>query len=158
MNARRFRLFADHNQFYLYDSRHPGAMDPGGWPTDLMETRVVSERGFLGVFTDREFRVPISVQVLTDEPREALSDASLVVDASLDCPSGVVLLRGCTETDDQAQTIPIEPGSYRARIIFRRLGSSFLGFIGFDSYQILLWPGEPLAPRRVSAQLARVEA
>ncbi len=103
----------------------------------------------VGIGTVRNMNVPVVVEVVDAAPIDAFERQDLVTEATLDVPSGPIVIAGCTDYFPDAKRIPVSPGRYRARIYYANLDKlSTNGLEGEDSYRIVLWrTDEPIEPR-----------
>ncbi|HLQ25536.1 MAG TPA: hypothetical protein VK138_06580 [Acidiferrobacterales bacterium] len=82
--------------------------------------------------------VPVEMEILDAAPPDDLNEWDHVAEASLELPSGKLQVHECTTgpVDD----LDVEPGTYRVRAYFGRLGElSADGLDGNDHYRIVLW-------------------
>ena len=84
---RRYSVFADYHQFYLWDH----GVSPGT-PTDYTSldcTRRIKAAPFIVVIQpERNTTVPVEVEIATKAPALTLQDWNHVAETSLDLPSG----------------------------------------------------------------------
>lgn len=135
---KRYSIFADYHQFYLWD--HGASPDV---PTDYAEADLV-RRIKTGPFVvvvqpERNMDVPVEVEI-TDEPPDLDLDAwDHVTEASLDLPSGRLEIHECT--GGSLDVLVVSPGTYRVRTYHGGLGTlSEDRLDGDDHYRIVLWP------------------
>jgi hypothetical protein len=137
-------MFAEHYQFYAYDS---GA-DPGElsiyWDDVSKEDMVLITDHILGIATVRHLDVPVQVELYPKEPSdEALDEYDQVVQCSIKLPSGKLVVSGATEDMYAAQKFDVSPGTYGVRIYYGALEDvDSEGFEGEDFYKLSLWPVE----------------
>jgi len=102
--------------------------------------------------------VPVELRVEAEEPATALDDYDHVAEASIDIPSGRLVIAGNSDYWPDAPRIDLAPGSYRVRVLYRGLATvSDDGLAGDDSYALVLWPGQP-APVRVLKRYERAQS
>jgi hypothetical protein len=135
-------MFAEHYQFYVFDSQ----ADPGElsvfWDEESKERLLLITDTVLGIGTARHLDVPVEVVVLLKEPQdEPLDDYDQVIECSLHVPSGAIKISSATEDMYEAKGIPLIPGSYGVRVFWGALSEvDEEGFEGEDFYKIALWP------------------
>jgi hypothetical protein len=143
MTARTFRLFSDFHQFYLQDEAATGDLGDA-WTDDAVARHIATEPGILGVGTVRVSEVPVEVEVRDVPPADDFTNWDRVNEATLDVPSGRVVVAGCTDYFPDAARIIVSPGTYRARVYYGGLGTvSEDGLEGADHYRVVLWPAPP---------------
>ena len=151
---RRYTVFADYHQFYLWDAgTRPDA------PTDytpLDAARRVKAAPFVVVIQpERNMDVPVEVELVDHVPKPALEAWDHVAEASLDVPSGRIEIHECT--GGSIDIFPVAAGPYRVRAYFGGLGTlSDDGLDGDDHYRLVLWPAPP-APVAVLKQFGAPE-
>jgi len=140
-------LFADYYQLYLQDEEEVGDQ-PDDWGDQLVTNMIAVAPGIIGIGTARNMTVPVQVDLLDRHPDDDFDSWDHVTKASLDVPSGQVVIAGCSDYFLEATQIPVAPGSYRVRINSRGLGKiSENGLEGDDQYQVVIWPEERSSPQ-----------
>jgi hypothetical protein len=110
-------------------------------------------RGTLCIMTARYVEVPVAVEIRASPPPDDFAPWDHVVEASLDVPSGCIAVHGPTDYFPEAPRIPIEPGTYRARMYFGGICTvSVDGLDGEDHYRVALWPAPTEAPKVLYTQ------
>jgi hypothetical protein len=142
----KLNLFADYYQFYLQDEQASG--EPSSdWGDQLVTEMVAIAPGRIGVGTVRNMMVPVSIDLLDARPPNDFAGWDHITEASLNVPSGQIVIAGCSDYLPKATRLPIQPGSYRVRIYYGGLGSvSENGLEGEDHYRVVIWPEEDKAP------------
>jgi len=140
---RRYEVFADYFQFYLWDAGE--RPDP---PVDFTEEdieRRIKAASFIVVIQPvRNMTVPVEITIADAPPPLAPDDWDHIVEASIELPSGRLEIHECT--GGSIDIISVPPGTYRMRACFGGLDSlSDDGLDGDDLYRISLWPA-PFAP------------
>ena len=145
---RTYSIFADYFQFYLHDSR-ADCSEAEALAKELGAKGLAAAQSFVAVLTQRNYTVRVEVVILDDEhPPSHPDDAwDSVAECSINVPSGLLVLRGCTDPDERAHRIPVRPDSYRVRAYFGGLDSLRSQLEGDDHYLVVLWPGEALQTR-----------
>jgi len=137
----RYEIFAEYAQFYFGDPGFAARTDP----TEFMNQAAMARRlavdppGLIGVLTDSEFDVPVTVRVVARRPREALETWDHVVEASLELTGDFLTIDGPTGYDlEDAPRMKVGPGTYRVRVSSANLGSA-----DDEHYEVVLWPETP---------------
>lgn len=132
-------------QFYLFDPNEP--CDTGGdfWSEEACEYGLAVRAGWVGVATDTNGEVPVSVEVLEAGP-EALLDAwDHVAETSLRLSGDRLIIAGCPDLVPVV-SIPLDPGWVRVRIsaAIPRTNRDDPGGVKYrgDRYLIQLWRSE----------------
>jgi hypothetical protein len=157
----QFSIFADYHQVYLEDSQartgeekdtdqRVAALD--AWVAQLLNEQARIRHlgvapGVICILTARNMTVPVKVEVYTQAPPSDVEGWDQVVEASLEVPSGCLVVLGCTDYLPDAPRIAVEPGTYRARVYFGGIDTlSSDGLEGADHYQVALWPAPASEP------------
>jgi len=146
---RRYEIFADYFQFYLWDA---GEMPEP--PTDYVETdlraRIKAAPFVVVIQPVRNMDVPVTLALAEAAPVLDLDAWDHVAEASLDLPSGRLEIHECT--GGSIDILDVAPGGYRVRACFAGLDTlSEDGLDGDDRYHLTLWPA-PAAPVEVLKQ------
>ncbi len=175
----QFDIFADYHQVYLddcqlHEQRAQGLLEhPPESPEQFAARmkrleedadRIVSllapesrarhlgvAHGTLCILTARYLTVPVTIEVreMPVPGPEDWTGWDFVVEASLEVPSGCVVVYGPTDSSADAPRIMLAPGTYRARIHYGGIATvSDDQLDGEDHYLIVLWPA-PAAPPNV---------
>jgi hypothetical protein len=171
MSSRQtFAVLAWHRQFYLFDPDKPCNTDGSEfWSEEAMQSGLAVESGWLGIGTDTDGEVPVTLKVLESEPAASLNAWDRVAEASLDVSSDRLIVAGCPDLEPVV-SIPLPTGRVRVRVSSAMPrgrddphGVEYRG----DRYLIQLWRSEvqdrvvlksftriPLAQRVLMAQAA----
>lgn len=137
-------LFADYFQIYLRDQGHPDL--PATYSEDTISARLEVGPYAAIVHTARNMTVPVIVEWHDARPQSETERYQHVVEASFDCPSGVVVLAGMTDYEPTAQKLSVKAGRLGIRVSMSGLDTiSEDGLDGCDRYRIQLWPGQQLS-------------
>lgn len=151
-DTHRFDLFADYFQIYLQDDDIGAGNFSDSWTPEAIESGVALATRGIAIGTARNTMVPLEVVVREGPPAEGaddLEDWDRVTEASLDLPTGRIVVAGCTDYFPDAARITVRPGTYAARVYFAGLKSVSQNRLeGDDLYRIILWP-DALRARRV---------
>jgi hypothetical protein len=140
-------VYAEANQFVLYG----GGADSDGIEAepstaDLAE-HVATRGGSLTIFTASYGAVSVNVEPLASEPRVDVSDFDHVVDASVDCPDGDLLI--LEDGTEERARVAVTAGTNRVRVGWAGVaeGDSVLADEPRERLTIQVWPGEAVPPR-----------
>ena len=134
-------IFADYFQFYIQDEAAAGDLSQS-WDEEAVARLFAIAPGTVGIGTVRNTDVPIVMEIHDHEPRDDLSEWDHVVEASLDVPSGKIVIAGCTDYFPDAMRLDVPPGCYRVRVSYGSLDAlSEDKLSGDDHYRLQLWPG-----------------
>lgn len=148
---KRYEIFADYHQFYLWDHGEmpDAALD---YSEDDLQRRVKTAPFLVVIQPERNMSVPVELDILDGPPDEALGLWDHVVEASLDLPSGRLEIHECT--GGSIDVLSVAPGTYRVRACFGGLTTLTDDRLdGEDHYRLVLWPA-PAAPLAVIKQFA----
>jgi hypothetical protein len=111
-------VLAWYRQFYVYDAGTPS--NPDGdvsefWSEEASQIGLAIERGWLGIGTDTDGDVPVTLEILESEPAVSLDAWDRVVEASLEVTGDGLIVAGCPDLETVA-SIPILPGWIRVRV------------------------------------------
>jgi hypothetical protein len=133
-------LFADYYQFYLRDEKETEDQ-PDDWGDQLVMQMIAVAPGIIGVGTARNTTVPVSVDVVDSRPDNDFTAWDHVTEASLEVPSGRIVIAGTSDYLPDAKRLAVSPGTYRVRVHYGGLDSiSENGLAGEDHYHLVLWP------------------
>ena len=161
LRTSQYQIFADCHQIWLEDDR--ADMGSGADPAErvaaideLVEQLLSQEAharrvgiapGVMCLLTARARRVPIEVTLLAQSPAAAEAGWDRVVEASLDLPSGRMVVHGPSDYFPEAPRLRLSPGTYRVRAYFG--GQDTVSpdeSEGADHYWVVLWPAPTTAP------------
>ena len=135
---KRYEIFADYHQFYLWDhdANPNSALD---YDDADIERRIKAAPFLVVVQPERNMSVPVELEVADHPPGGDYDDWDHVAEASLELPSGKLEIHECTGGSIDILSVP--PGTYRVRAYFGGLDTlSEDRLDGDDHYRILLWP------------------
>lgn len=138
---RRYEVFADYHQFYLWDAQ-------ASPPTDLdftqedVESRIKAAPYLVVIQPERNMTVPVEIEVAAAAPDLDLGGWDHVAEASLELPSGRLEIHECTGVS--LDVIALAAGWYRVQALFGGLTTlSEDALEGDDHYRLVLWPAPP---------------
>ncbi|MCY7346419.1 MAG: hypothetical protein LH614_09400 [Pyrinomonadaceae bacterium] len=135
-----FQIYADYHQFYLEDENSPHETDKVWDLEGTAHNRMLGVgEGLIAVGTARYETVPVSVELHDSEPVLELEKYSRVNECSLQVKSDKMIISGCTEYPPDAARIPIEPATYRVRILYGNLETVKDDWEGEDFYVLQMW-------------------
>ncbi len=134
-----FEIFADYFQFYLQDEAAEGNLGDA-WTEEAVSRLLALAPGTIGIGTVRNMDVSVSVELLPNAPSADLDKWDVVNECSIEVPTGRIVIAGCTDFFPDAARIPLQPGTYRARISYGALDKvSDDQLAGEDHYRVQLW-------------------
>ncbi|GBU19262.1 MULTISPECIES: hypothetical protein [Methylobacterium] len=135
---RRYAIFADYHQFYLWDRGAAPDTSLIFKPEDV-ERRIKVEDHLFVVQPERNMEVPVEIEIVSAAPDPALDPWDHVAEGSLALPSGQLEIHECT--GGSIDVIDLAPDTYRVRVCFAGLDTlSEDRLDGDDRYRIVLWP------------------
>jgi len=140
---RRFEVFADYFQFYLWD-RIVAPEAPTDYTDHDVADRIKAAPNVVVIQPARNVNVPVELEVQSAPPTDDFADWDHVAEASLDLPNGELEVH--ERTGGSVERFSLRPGTYRVRAYYGGLNTlSEDGLDGGDHYRIILWPA-PSAP------------
>lgn len=140
-----FDVFADYHQVLLQDEAI--IFPEPDWNEQSLADMLVVGRGWIVISTARNMTVPITVTIMEMELNDSFDEWDHVAEASIEISSGRIVVAGITDYFPDALRIPVEPGTYRARIFYGSLDKiDEMGIEGEDHYRVVLWPGTATSP------------
>jgi len=144
MTHHLLQVFADYNQFYVWDAG-VSPIAPEDYTEEDVARMVKLAPNVLVVQPVRNMEVPVEIEVHSGDPGVDSGKWDHVVECALELPTGKLQVHECTGGPVLDQEVL--PGTYRARVLFAGLDSlSEDGLDGGDRYRVDLWPGSPCAP------------
>jgi hypothetical protein len=146
MPLHELELFADYYQFYVQDEPANGDLSRA-WSDEAVARLLAVAPGVVGVGTVRNMDVPVTIEILSNEPPADFEVSDHVVECSLLVKSGRIVAAGCTDYFPEAKRIDLPSGTYRVRVSYSGLGSlSSDGLEGNDRYRLQLWQAPAVEP------------
>lgn len=147
--TRRYEIFADYFQFYLWDEGVRPA-PPIDYSDEDVADRIKAAPHVVVIQPVRNMDIPVQLDIAETAPPLELEKFDHVAEASIDLPSGRLEIHECT--GGSIDIIAVAPGTYRVRACFSGLETlSEDGLEGGDQYQLTLWPA-PVTPVEVLKQ------
>ena len=144
MPPEQLKVYAGYQQFYLRDVDQSGNTGSLAFLTEeASRARLPVEAGVVGVATDTDGEVPVTVEVLGSEPELFLERWDHVAEASLLLSAGHLTLEGCLDDEPNRLVVAVPAGRYRVRVCSAGLKAQPdpLDYNG-DSYVVQVWPSE----------------
>ncbi len=139
MQKYQFELFADYYYFYLQDQNATGDLSES-WTNDACKKMLAIAPSIIGIGTIRNMEVSVTIEIVCQEPETDLSQWEHVNECDLEIVSGILVVAGCSDFFPDAARISLNPGVYRARVLYGNLNSiSSDGLDGDDHYKVILW-------------------
>jgi hypothetical protein len=137
-------LLADYFQIYVRDQGRPDL--PATYSEEAISARLTVGPHAVVVHTARNMTVPFIVEWHDVRPQYETERYQHVVEASFNCPSGVLVLAGMTDYEPTAPKFSVTAGALGIRVNMSGLDTiSEDGLDGRDRYLIQLWPGQELS-------------
>ena len=135
-------IWAEYHQIFVRDEEAEEDI-PDEWGKQLVEDMIAVAPGIVGIGTARNTRVPVQIGVFSTQPDDDFTEWDQVVEATIEVPSGQLILAGPSDYLPDAQRLPVTSGVYRIRVYYSGLDTlSDDGLKGNDRYQIFLWADE----------------
>lgn len=133
----RLSVFADYNQFYVWDPGTSGRTAPEDWTENDVANRAKVAPGVVVICPVRNMAVPVEVGIWRSEPQMIFNVWQHVIEAPLSS-NGLIEIHECT--GGALACFSVEPGEYTVRALFRGLDTlSADGLEGEDFYEIQIW-------------------
>jgi hypothetical protein len=144
--CRSFEIFADYFQFVLMDDS-PESDYAVTWSESALRAMIASGIKSVSLATLRNVTVPVTVGVGQSEPQIDLAQYDHAAAASLQVPSGRLVVMGCTGHFLEAPRIELPAGTYQLLYLAAGLESiTYESDPANDSYIVHLWPGPSREP------------
>jgi hypothetical protein len=139
-------------QFYLQDEQITDGL-ADAWTDQACADLFAIALGTIGISTvSNTGDVPVTVEIHTSEPETNLAEWDHAIEASIEIPSGKIVVAGCTEYFPDAARISVTPGVYQVRVFYAGLNSvNADGSNATDRYQVALWLDESILHGKGSA-------
>lgn len=144
--SRTFELLADYFQLLLMDE---GCEDDFAsvWTDEALDRMLAVGNASVCLGTLRNVDVPVEIHVYSSAPSVDPASYDHAVSASLNLPSGRLVVMGCTDFLPEAARIELPPGSYQLLYLATGVESiTYESDPADDRYIVHLWPGPPREP------------
>jgi len=135
----QYELFADYFQFYVEDENPKDTTEHIWDDKRTVEIGLALGKGLIAVGTERNFTVPFTLEIHDSKPDDNLSVWDRVNECSIEVPSGMLVIFGCTDYRPDAARVKISPQCYRARVYYGGLDTVTEFDKGDDYYKMILW-------------------
>lgn len=145
----RLTIFADYFQFVLMDE---GSEDDFStiWTDEAFDRMLAVGSNAVCPGTLRNVDVNVEIEILDEPPSIDLSQWDHAVEASINIPSGKLVVMGCTGYLPDATRIEINPGTYQLLSLAGGIASIKTEWEAADDvYRVYLWPGENRQPHLI---------
>jgi len=145
-----YHIDAGYRQFYIQDFNQLGDTSSDAfWTAEAFDCRLAVVPYVIGIATDTNGKVPVTVEVRKSEPGPTPGDWDHIAEVSLELIDGRLKLAGCPDGDVRFHTINASPGWYRVRVYSAGLTECPREVHDSgDQYLVQMWPA-PAAPRTV---------
>ncbi len=133
------KLYADHGQIHLLDETASPAFEDA-WTTEATEDCLAVAKGGIAIGTKDSDDVAVTIELLRAAPK-AVESGEHVTEASIQVPSGKLVVMGCTDYFPKAKRLALTKGTYRVRITHDGLAR------GKEKLAVLLWPAKAAKPK-----------
>lgn len=137
-------LFADYYQIHAFDEGSQADFSDA-WTDQTMADHLAVSADAVAIGTAVNVDVAVSVEVLDGPPVDDAAEFDHVVEASIRCPSGRLVVMGCTDFEPDARRFPVAAGGLRLRVSQSNLDRAFRA--GIDSAK------DPLTMERLRLQV-----
>ncbi|MBL8523965.1 MAG: hypothetical protein JNN20_09770 [Betaproteobacteria bacterium] len=145
----RFTVFADYFQFVLMDEKSEDDFS-AIWTDEALDRMLAVGSDAVCPGTLRNVDVRVEIEVLSAPPAVDLAKWDHAVEASLNVPSGKLVVMGCTDYLPAAKRIEVKPGNYQLLSLASGIDSIQTEWEPADDvYRVYLWLGEPRAPNLI---------
>ena len=149
MQRKRFNVFADYHQFYLWD-RGMTSEAPTDYSDEDVRRRIKVGPHVVVIQPIRNTTVPVEVEVRKADPGFDPAEWDHIAEASLHLPTGQLQVHECT--GGPVAEFKVVPGWYRVRSLSGGFATpDESGTTGGDYYRAVLWLA-PEAETRVVKQ------
>lgn len=143
------RLFADYFQIHVLDEGSHAVLDQV-WNDRTLSDRIVALRDILGIRTEVNVDVNVNVVWSANPPRLDVEGFDHVAEASIEIPSGRMVVMGCSDYFPDAPRLEVTPGWVRIRVQKSNLTNAVAADIDSDQsvetierIRIDVWPAAP---------------
>jgi hypothetical protein len=145
----QLRLFADYFQVHVLDEASETVLDQA-WNDGTLDDRIVVLRDILGIRTEVNVDVEVDVEWSMEPPYLDAGRFDHVAEASVEIPSGRMIVMGCSDYLPDAHRLEVIPGWVRIRVQKSNLRNAVEAGIDSDQcaetierIRIDAWPADP---------------
>jgi hypothetical protein len=140
----QLKFFTEYYQFYLSDKDSKSQTDSDNfWTPQASADRMAVETGLLGISVGKYAEIDVEINILETQNNERdFDEFEHIVEASIDVPSGVLLVKDCTGFEVQL-ALQLAPQTYAVRCYSAKL-SSIENDVGDDFYVIEIWASDKI--------------
>ncbi|MFK4109420.1 hypothetical protein [Streptomyces sp. NPDC002176] len=149
----RILLFADYFQIHILDESSEGELAEG-WTDGTLVDRLVAFRDILGIRTEVDVDVQVDVNSVNGPPWLEMDAYDHIVEASVEIPSGRMVVMGCSDYLPDAARVEVEPGWMRIRVQKSNLVNAVAAGLESDEspetierIRVDMWPEHPSGVR-----------
>ncbi|MFJ3661911.1 hypothetical protein ACIPPM_15765 [Streptomyces sp. NPDC090119] len=149
----RIRLFADYCQIHILDESSEGELAER-WTNEALTDRLVAVRDILGIRTEVDVDVQVEISSTSGRPSLDMDPYDHVVEASVEIPSGRMVVMGCSDYLPDATRVEVEPGWVRIRVQKSNLANAVAADLESDEspetierIKVDVWPEDPSGVR-----------
>jgi hypothetical protein len=143
----RFSIFADYFQFLLMDENCEDDFSTL-WSDEALKRMLAVGRAVICPGTLRNVEVAVEVRLVDTGPTVDLSAYDHAAEASIEVPSGKLVVMGCTDYLPDAARLELPPGTYRVLSLANGIDTIKKEWEpANDLYTVYLWPGAHCEPR-----------
>jgi hypothetical protein len=145
----RFTVFADYFQFILIDEKSEDDFSTL-WSKAALDRMLAVGTRAVCPGTLRNVDVAVEIEILPTSPCIKLSEWDHAVEASINIPSGKLVVMSCSGYLPDSPRIDVKPGTYQLISLAGGIGSIQTEWEPADDvYRVCLWPGESRAPNLI---------
>jgi hypothetical protein len=142
LQSKRVEVFADYNQFYLWDSKMTREA-PEDYTAEDVQRRIKTGPYVVVIQPERNMNVPVTLEIHDSEPFIDVNAWDHIAEASLHLPSGNLQVHECT--GGPVADFTVAPDWYRVRSMHGGFDTiAEVGTDGDDYYKVALWPADPM--------------
>lgn len=148
-SSQQFEIFADYFQFVLMDETSDDDFSEIWSKAALVRMLAVGDKA-LCPGTLRNIDVDVQINIVEQKPVIAHNDFDHIAEASINIPSGKLVVMGCSGYLPDAPRIDVVPGVYEA--LFAVSGINTItdeAESAEDKYTVYLWPGQQREPELI---------
>jgi len=145
----RLTIFADYFQFVLMDEESEDDFSTI-WTDEAFGRMLAVGSNAVCPGTLRNVDVTVEIEILNAPPSIDLSEWDHAVEASINIPSGKLVVMGCTGHLPDSTRIEVKPGNYQLLSLAGGIDTIQTEWEPADDlYRVYLWPGESRTPNLI---------